>query len=163
MSYKIISTEKQPRKNGGPRITHIIQCNIEGCLSTLRVRQSELKNKKEFLCISHAHTKRPFESLLNTMKNDHRKLENNITYEQFIEFTKIKNCHYCLSTINWIEYSVVKGEFKSNAYYLDRVDNDKGYTNDNVVVCCTKCNIARGNRYSYEEWFGMTEYFRRSK
>lgn len=26
-----------------------------------------------------------------------------------------------------------------------------------------KCNLARGNRYTYEEWFGMTEFFRRSK
>lgn len=34
---------------------------------------------------------------------------------------------------------------------LDRIDNSKGHTKDNVVVCCYDCNVARGNNFSYEE------------
>lgn len=27
---------------------------------------------------------------------------------------------------------------------IDRLDNSKGYTIDNSVACCSKCNIAKG-------------------
>lgn len=33
----------------------------------------------------------------------------------------------------------------------DRIDNSIGHTIDNVVPCCTDCNITRGDRYSHEE------------
>ena len=34
---------------------------------------------------------------------------------------------------------------------LDRIDNSKGHTKDNVVPCCYSCNTARGNNFSFEE------------
>ncbi len=34
---------------------------------------------------------------------------------------------------------------------LDRKDNDKGYTIDNVVPCCGRCNQIKGNKITYEE------------
>jgi hypothetical protein len=37
-----------------------------------------------------------------------------------------------------------------------------GYVEVNVVGCCKRCNIAKGNRFTYDEWYGMTEYFRRA-
>lgn len=53
-------------------------------------------------------------------------------------FDNIKNgqCHYC-------------GDTKRLG--LDRIDNSKGHTKDNVVLCCYECNIARGNNFTYEE------------
>ena len=41
------------------------------------------------------------------------------------------------------------GDFVYNG--LDRVDNEKGYTIDNVVPCCKHCNYAKRNR-SVEEF-----------
>lgn len=34
---------------------------------------------------------------------------------------------------------------------LDRIDNTKGYTIDNVLPCCAICNVTRGNRFTVEE------------
>lgn len=34
---------------------------------------------------------------------------------------------------------------------LDRIDNGRGYSIDNVVPCCTACNSVRGDRFSHEE------------
>ena len=34
---------------------------------------------------------------------------------------------------------------------LDRIDNNKGYAADNVLSCCTECNLVRGRRYTVEE------------
>lgn len=48
-----------------------------------------------------------------------------------------KPCTYCNDKIETIG--------------LDRIDNDKGYTIDNVVSCCGDCNLTRGNRWTYEE------------
>lgn len=38
------------------------------------------------------------------------------------------------------------------AYNLDRKDNSKGYSIKNCVVCCTVCNLTRGNRFTYEQF-----------
>ncbi len=34
---------------------------------------------------------------------------------------------------------------------IDRVDNERGYTSDNVVACCRTCNVAKGAT-PYVEW-----------
>ena len=34
---------------------------------------------------------------------------------------------------------------------LDRIDNTKGHTKDNVVPCCYICNTTRGSNFTYEE------------
>ena len=54
-----------------------------------------------------------------------RKIEFELTKEQFVEFWG-KDCTYCGDQVDGIG--------------LDRVDNSKGYTVDNVVPCCGECN-----------------------
>ena len=158
----LIKIERMPRKSGGPRITLVLKCSEEMCTTEIRVRKSEFKNSS-LKCKIHSHAKPPFYSIYNSFKKDHRKLKNDITYGDFLELTKIQECHYCYSKIPWVKYSVVSGKYLSRAYYLDRKNNLKGYSLDNVVVCCTRCNIARSNKFSYEEWYGMTEFFRKKK
>ena len=80
-----------------------------------------------------------------------------VTYDDFFEFTKIKECYYCKAPINWIgEYSA-----KGARYNLDRKDNGGGYTVENCVVCCTTCNFAKGARYSHDEWKVMADALRK--
>lgn len=33
----------------------------------------------------------------------------------------------------------------------DRINNNKGHTKDNVVPCCYRCNVTRGNQYTFWE------------
>jgi len=67
--------------------------------------------------------------------------EYNLTEEQFIELTQ-KDCHYCGAKPN--NKNIKKGCNGDYIYNgLDRVDNDKGYTMDNVVPCCRNCNRAK--------------------
>ena len=71
-----------------------------------------------------------------------------MTLQDFLSFTTTKNCHYCGAELEWSKFNR-KGENKS--YYLDRKDNDEGYTKINCVVCCRRCNWIKGNEFTYSE------------
>ena len=100
--------------------------------------------------------KRPYEAKYNTLvsRSRHAVL---ITYEQFIEFTAVKNCHYCDDVIPWSEYQT---EVKSTALYLDRKDSAKPYETNNIVVCCTRCNYAKNSFFTYSEWVQLAKVIR---
>lgn len=83
-----------------------------------------------------------------------RNMKCDLTFTEFLSFTLIKECHYCHSPIQW----KTKGQ---RSYHLDRKDNDVGYNKHNCVVCCPRCNLSRTNRYTYQEWYIMNEYFRK--
>jgi hypothetical protein len=106
--------------------------------------------------------KKPYEALLNNIiKNANKKKINiSLSYEDFLEFTKIDKCQYCYEKISWAKNNLTKNGFR---YNLDRMDNSVGYKKSNLIVCCWRCNNSKGNRYSHEEWYGMTEYFRKLK
>jgi hypothetical protein len=83
-----------------------------------------------------------------------RRFELLVTREQFEEILK-SPCHYC-------------GEFlfRESGYGLDRIDNSKGYSLDNILPCCGSCNRTRGDRLTVEEMeFVMTQLlaFRKRK
>lgn len=48
-----------------------------------------------------------------------------------------QGCHYCGKNL--------EGNTGAN---LDRIDNNKGYTPDNVLPCCGECNRIRSNKYT---------------
>lgn len=84
---------------------------------------------------------RPFEALYNkfVLNNRQRQLVD-LSYEEFVHFTKEDKCVYCGDKVVWTEHNASV----NSQYNLDRVDNSKGYTNDNCVVCCGICNRMKG-------------------
>jgi len=69
---------------------------------------------------------------------EHRGLEWNLSSGEFQQLTS-SNCHYCGTEPK--QKAIPSGD--SGIYYyngIDRVDNSKGYTLDNVVPCCGLCN-----------------------
>jgi len=67
-----------------------------------------------------------------------RGLEWTITWEEF-EALAQRPCHYCESAS------------PRTGSGLDRVDNRRGYTLDNVLPCCGRCNFIRGKELSVDE------------
>lgn len=144
---------------------YIFKCEGQNCNEELRIQHNQLRNHS-VLCRSCVQKGVPFQAPYNEMITTvHRtgKKDISITYEDFLVFTKINACHYCYTPIVWIPHTKTKGKEVrgSRSYKLDRKDNNIGYHMYNVVVCCWKCNQAKGNRYTYEEWYGMTEYLRK--
>lgn len=132
---------------------------------------NEIKSKTYYLfrhsgkCVKCSHRKPAFQHIFNKFKSSAywEKKKVTISFKDFLKFTTIDQCHYCYEPIKWNPYPYINGKLTDSSYYLDRKNNRVGYHKDNIVVCCTKCNRAKGDRYSYKDWYGMTEYLRNKK
>ena len=83
-------------------------------------------------------------SVIDSYKRNAKKrgIEYNLTEEQFKEITQ-KDCYYCGAKPN----NVAKRKGCNGRYIyngIDRIDNTRGYTADNVTSCCHLCNSAKG-------------------
>jgi hypothetical protein len=102
---------------------------------------------------------RPYEALFIKVQRSAKRDGHSfaLTYHEFLSVIDEK-CHYCRADLTWAEHCLAKN---GQGYNLDRKDNANGYEISNIVACCKRCNHAKGSRFTYEEWHGMTEYFRR--
>jgi len=110
--------------------------------------QLRLGKTKSCGCLRHTATALPngesaFNNVYSRIKRRAIQIEKgwNLTKLDIRKITK-QNCYYC-----GIEPSQESKEKRQNGSYiyngLDRVDNTKGYTLDNVVPCCGRCNKAK--------------------
>lgn len=79
-----------------------------------------------------------------------RKIIFSLSFDTFVSLTS-QNCYYCgakpsNTTIN----EAGNGDYVNNG--IDKVDNDKGYVENNVVPCCKICNYAK-NTMDLEEFY----------
>ncbi len=105
--------------------------------------------------------KRPFESTYNALvrRAGDREIGVELTYEEFLRFTTVNQCHYCDGTVQWFPYRN-RQRGGGAPYNLDRRVNTEGYKVSNLVVCCARCNYGKGDRFTYEEWAIMTSALR---
>jgi hypothetical protein len=108
-----------------------------GCLhkeGLYKLRKSELDSKslnmRQALIAYKRHAKK-------------RNVAFGLSEKQFVEITQ-KDCFYCGAKPNNIsDRAYLLESYIYNG--IDRVDNTNGYTIDNVVPCCKKCNYAKND------------------
>lgn len=96
-------------------------------------------------------------SLMNRYESNARKKgrEFSLSREQIYEITT-KACHYCRKP----PAQVSSSRFSKFVYNsIDRVDNNKGYTLDNIVPCCDFCNRAKSD-FPIEEFTAWLAWVR---
>ncbi len=146
----------------GSRVLWACKCDC-GCLG--EVDASNLRDGRSAQCKVCRARKRPFEYIFNAVRSQakNRGISFGLSYEDLLGYTNTKVCHYCNDPVAWSPHSLRDGNRKtigSRGYHLDRKDNALGYSKDNCVVCCQRCNMGKGKRYTYEEWWVMTRVFR---
>jgi hypothetical protein len=106
----------------------------------------------------------PYNWLMNHISKSaaRKSYEMSITYEELLGFIKEGKCHYCHTPLCWNQYTP-RGKRTNQGYQLDRKDNSKGYITGNIVPCCWRCNDGKGSRFTYDEWYSMTEVFRNAR
>ena len=95
-----------------------------------------------------------FNQLYITKKSEakKRKYEWQINKDQFRQLVQ-QSCYYCgNSPSQYFNRRGSNGKFAYNG--LDRIDNNKGYTLNNIVPCCGKCNMAKFTMTveDFKEW-----------
>jgi hypothetical protein len=117
-------------------LSHITQFNI---LSNLNSQNIE-KNKYTSLFTSHIKSKICSYRQQDILK---KKLDSNnfVTFETVIKLlvdSELK-CHYCSQEV-FVLYEKVR---EGKQWSLDRINNDIGHNNNNLVIACLECNLKR--------------------
>ena len=147
------------------------ECKCD-CGEVFTCRENQIPNR--YGCISCTHSKVGIETaqkkanglkhvgLINRLLKDYkagavkRNHEFEITFEEFVNLL-LGNCAYCGAEPIVHEYEkqymqITEEPFKHNG--IDRIDPNKGYTKDNCVSCCSKCNYAKHDMSleEYKQW-----------
>ena len=89
----------------------------------------------------------------------------NLSREDFIEWyeSQPKVCHYC--GIHETELSQVNDTQNTKAKRLtvDCIDNDRGYSLDNIVLACGRCNFIKNDFFTHEQMLWIGQNFVRSR
>lgn len=124
-------------------------CRCE-CGKEFQRRGTVLLSSKSTGCRScnNGFKKKPFEALFNFLVTQARgRTTVSLMYEDYLTFTSQSSCHYCGDPIVWQPHSA-----NEHGHKLDRKDNSIGYTKENCVVCCPRCNRAKSNHFTYEQF-----------
>lgn len=140
--------------------------NIEGItgkkdkkrsIITNNITKELFDNKKQIDWVNQLYLENNYENIKFAKREVERKLvsykkqdidkkkldkDNFIKYEECLEKLVISklNCYYCKKSCLFM-YETVR---EKRQWTLDRINNDIGHINDNVVICCLECNLKRG-------------------
>ena len=152
--WTVVTLKGEPSNN----LHHCLWLCMCVCGKTKVRTGSNLKKSKRVIgChCGFSHRGRPFESLFNTIAHlaKRRGISVSLTYEEYLGFTSITECHYCDAPLIWEPFN------KVNGHKLDRKDNSLGYSKENCVVCCSFCNRAKSNIFTYEQFLQIGDLIR---
>jgi hypothetical protein len=125
-----------------------IKCNsVE-----LKVQQQSIK-RHSGKCRSCSQQGEDYFHIYNELKNHrNRKVEFSLSFEDFLTVISKGKCEYCDKVLIYNKHAKNWGKSLTRAHQLDRKDNSKGYTKENVACCCWNCNRLKSDIYSYEEF-----------
>lgn len=80
-----------------------------------------------------------------------RNIEVSLTEEDWLNIITDKPCTYCGKDLEKTGSSV------------DRIDNNLGYTKENITPCCVFCNKVKFNHFSFEETIEIIKLIKRMR
>lgn len=79
-----------------------------------------------------------------------RGIANEFTIDEFVSWwnTQVNWCHYCRRSIGEIRATIDSVNNRARRLTIDRVDNKKPYTLENIVLACYRCNSIKGDYFT---------------
>lgn len=75
-------------------------------------------------------------------------------FESWLEAEREEGaCFYCQGLLDFDEPHSLQG------LTIDRMDTTKGYTIGNMVVACRRCNVIKGNWFTFDEMIELAEKY----
>lgn len=125
---------------------------VESETGLVPVRDQIILLNKIYMGDEHLENNKTYISELNRKRSGYMQQDKKCKIyhvDYFIDFdsmvmklvaSKLK-CHYCERDCLFLYNET--GDNKQ--WTLDRIDNNLGHTDANTVICCLKCNVARGS------------------
>ena len=81
--------------------------------------------------------------------------------EDFIKWydSQEKICFYCKRTLQEVITDKMQPRKTIRRLSIDRIDNNKGYEKDNIVLACGKCNKIKNDFFTKNEMLKIIEIF----
>ena len=116
-----------------------------------------LKNSREYFKTSNGI----YASLKFRLKRRNQLNKLKISKKDFIEWfnQQEQKCFYCGRTIEETFKDNIIYSKNFNRFTIDRIDSNKGYELENIVLACFKCNMIKGNIFTKDEMFKIIKLF----
>jgi len=140
-NWTVIKKVKVPGETKAMFLCRCI-CGTEKAISGTRLRRGVTKScgcdRKELTTEENFHRNMLCNYKSTAKRRNH---DFDLSKEKFIELIH-QNCYYC-----GVKPSNCFKIYEDVFYYsgLDRVDSSKGYTKNNIVPCCKKCNRGKSD------------------
>jgi len=148
-NFTVLSREGTCGKNGNT--TWLCKCK---CGKTKVIQRGRLVGNKPIYCeCSGRLSNLPIIERLfkrykyNATEHHRRNIEFTLTQQEFEDLV-FKDCHYC-GEPPFLKFKTVKETIIHGG--IDRVNNSRGYHNDNCVPCCQHCNAMK-LQLSYQDF-----------
>ena len=145
---KLVVIGLDDRKRGDRKRYWLCQCDCGKNTSIITSSLTRGNNTKSCGCLVGKYKKSAKERGLDFLLN----------IEQ-IRILTSSNCYYC----GCVPKKEIKTRGNNGNYFyngIDRIDSSKGYSIENVVPCCYKCNVAKSNytREDFLSWISKVYY-----
>jgi 5-methylcytosine-specific restriction endonuclease McrA len=121
-----------------------------------KARNYNIKNKEK-IKIHNLTPKGVYSRLKVTSKS--RNFFMNILEEDFINwYNQEQKCYYCGRILEELKQDQREKNKYKDKMSIDRKDNDKGYTIDNIVLACARCNTIKGDYFTEQEMLKIGKF-----
>ena len=158
--YKLLRTEYHYTPKNAKALVYICECVNSECLNEIRIWSSASRHNGYCnSCADINNRRKPYTYLYTSFLNSqkHRNIDVTLTFENFVALCETPNCHYCDALTSRDKH---RKKIQSNAYMIDRKDNNLGYTVENSLSCCWDCNNLKSNKFSYEEFLKLRTFIK---
>ena len=156
---KLLVLGLAPKRNRGYQLWYV-QCDCGGPIkSVITTNLTTKRGTKSCGCLTRIPLGEAARNVLLKWYKNNAKRQGRVwglTVSQFTYLTQL-NCSYCGTPPK----AAAKPNDSSNGVYiyngLDRISNELGYTEANVVPCCKTCNWAKGKQSHVEFMAWVTD------